>query len=347
MKYLVIFLATTLSLAIGYLPLSVALSPSPISAEYWVREMIVIKHNIVGHYKGKKKIVIAAGSNALFGIDTKQLGKELKIPVINFGLHRGLSLENILDEAASVLEHGDVVVLPLEANYYCEDGPTDWQARNNIAWNREQWASWPYLEKIKGASLLYPTILYEVATAKLQAVFWPETIKERLIALDDRKILKRFALAKEPDTFAYSAFNLDSMGNMEMNDAARYFGTPDRAERADTKIDICPKSWQLLSSFKKDMNNKGVKIYFANTPYVYLDDLNIGEIEATSKLFIAKLSEIAPVLDTKSELVFDRKLFFDTDLHLNTQGRKLRTEMLASSILHNSHLSDYINNNIK
>lgn len=337
MRYTAILLGTTLAAAIAYFALALALFPARIEAEYWVREMLVIKRNIVKQYDGRKKIIIASGSNSLFGIDTKQLTEEFHIPVINYGLHAGLPLQTILAEAAAAAEKGDTVILPLESGYYCmsTDVPTNWHVRNTIAWDLEKWEDWPIAKRIKAVAMTDARIVLEMVQARLQGGFTPEVIANRLVALDDAKILARFASAPEPTSFAYSAYHLDPLGNMKKIDGTKDFGTPIPADR---KIDICPESRQVLASFIAAMASWGVEVYFANMPYVATSRIDREKLKAASDQFTAELSKLAPVLDAKSQLVLPRELFFDTYAHLNTEGRKIRTRMLADSIHSNPHL---------
>ena len=335
MKYIATFLFGVIASAIVYYSLVLALSPAPISAEYWVREMIVVKRNIARSYAGHKKIIIASGSNSLFGIDTKFLTKELGMPVINFGLHAGLPLKTILDEAEFSAQAGDTVILPLESIYYCEDGMTEWQLRNAIAWDPKQWNDLTLVEKIRGISIMGPFFLIEQVKARLIKKFWPQLIADRLAAFNNAEILDKFSKASEPTSFAYSAYNLDSLGNMRGTKGSEYLDVP---SAADSAIKICPGSWNMLSSFVKTMKQRKIGIYFANTPYVKTDHLNESMVQSTAERFNAKISQLAPVLDSKAQLVFPRNLFFNTDLHLNADGRKIRTKLLLDAILKTMHL---------
>ena len=49
-------------------------------------------------------------------MDSKLVESELKMPVVNLGLHAGLGLEFILNEISSQMKSGDEVVISLE--YY-------------------------------------------------------------------------------------------------------------------------------------------------------------------------------------------------------------------------------------
>lgn len=339
MKYTAIFLSSACAIAIAYFSLAIMLSPAPVAAEYWVREMIVIKRSLVKEYAGHKKIIIASGSSGLFGIDAKQLSKDLKIPVINFGLHAGLPLKTILNEASFGAEKGDIVILPLEPNYYYENGLTAWQIRNEMAWDKPKWINLSIFEKLRAIGMLGPTFMWDLVCARYDERFNPKAIEERLVALDDQAILAKFKTRSIPTSFSYSAFNLDSFGDMERNDGTEYIGFP---PRADIGIEFNPDNWALLESFVNKMRNKDIRVYFANAPWVQIPDLDKGKVEATSDIFNNQLSRLAPVLDSRSQLLFGRNLFFNTSLHLNSEGREIRTKLLLNAIRSNVKLIEYI-----
>ncbi len=130
--------------------------------------------------------------------------------------------------------------------YYCISEPTDWQVRNSIAWDHETWNNWSILDKVKTISLLKPIIILRLILAKIQENLIPKSIEDRLTALNDIKILTKFASSSKPKTFAYSAYNLDALGNMQKNEGSNYQGVPRSPE---TIIDLCPESLKLLEKF--------------------------------------------------------------------------------------------------
>jgi hypothetical protein len=44
------------------------------------------------------------------------------------------------------------------------------------------------------------------------------------------------------------------------------------------------------------------------------------------------MADIGPVIDERRQVVFDEELFFNTDFHLNEEGRKLRTAALLRAL---------------
>ncbi|WP_447553444.1 hypothetical protein [Vreelandella sp. EE22] len=67
------------------------------------------------------KIVVVAGSSAMFGIDSGALEAAFQRPTVNLGVNAGLSLPVILKSAEPVIQAGDLVLLPLEYPLYNRD----------------------------------------------------------------------------------------------------------------------------------------------------------------------------------------------------------------------------------
>lgn len=316
-----------------YFSIVLLLFPSPIAADYWIREMIVIKHDIASKYKNKNKIIVMSGSSTLFSIDTNMLTKELNLPSINYGLMVGLPIETIFNEIKKVVKTGDIIILPLEPDYYCKEennGFREFEIRNAIAWNYEYWNQLNIIEKISSVIFMNARFPIEVLKSKWSQIVNPEILKQRLEALDDGLILKKFNdESKKIDENIYSIYNVDSLGNIRNTNDSTYQGSP---RRADVDIKICEKTYNRLLKFTTEMKDNGVRIYFAHTPYVKLDDLDYKKIKDTGEEFNKKISVIAPMLDNKEELLFPLSSFLNTELHLNSIGRKDRTQNLIKSL---------------
>lgn len=59
-------------------------------------------------------LIIIGGSSSLYAIDTVQLSKQTKMPVLNYALGANIGLELILEESLTTLRSGDTAVLILE-----------------------------------------------------------------------------------------------------------------------------------------------------------------------------------------------------------------------------------------
>ena len=330
MRYLSILFSTTLITALTYFSLSLLLIPAPIAAEYWVREMIAIKKDLAQQYSGRRKMIVAGGSGVIFNVDTRQLGEDLGVPVLNMGLHAGLALKSILDFAGAAAEPGDTIILIPEPPYYFREEPTHWQARNTMAWNAGEWRSLGLADRIHSVALLAPSILVELAEARLRRAFFPESIAERLKALDDEATLARFGAAPEPTGFAYSAYHLDTLGNMRKTDGALYEDIPPFLPT--WKVEMTTEVAETFRRFAEDMARKGVALYFANTPFLANPKLSRKKIAAASAFLAREVAPFGPMLDSYFDVMFERKLFFNTQMHLNAEGRAIRTRRLAEAI---------------
>lgn len=68
------------------------------------------------------KIVISAGSNALYGLNANRIENELKIPTVNFAVNAGLNHDYIFYKTKKVLKAGDIVIIPDEYQHLIWNG---------------------------------------------------------------------------------------------------------------------------------------------------------------------------------------------------------------------------------
>lgn len=83
----------------------------------WVHEALTLKARIAAETH-KPQILVAAGSNALFGTSAKTIKERYGIPATNLAIHAGLGRAYILDYTKKLVKPGDLVVLPLEYELY-------------------------------------------------------------------------------------------------------------------------------------------------------------------------------------------------------------------------------------
>jgi hypothetical protein len=122
---------------------------------------------------------------------------------------------------------------------------------------------------------------------------------------------------------------MDALGNIKNTNENSFSGG---GMRADAPTKFCSSTLTKLSGFVAREKQKGVLVYFINTPYVALPDLSDSAVASASKSFASTLSAIATVLDERKDLIFGSHLFLNSALHLNIEGRRLRTERLANSL---------------
>ena len=77
------------------------------------------------------RIIIVAGSNVAFGIDSKRIADSLKKNVINFGLHAGLQ-RFIYDDLKQYVQPGDIIVMQMEYGLLCGNGNGETETLSNL-----------------------------------------------------------------------------------------------------------------------------------------------------------------------------------------------------------------------
>lgn len=84
---------------------------------------VKLKESLVHQIPGPR-VLFVGGSNVAFGIRSEFLEHEFQRPVINLGLHAGFGKDFILNQAASAVKQGDIVVLMLEYEHYHSNIPS-------------------------------------------------------------------------------------------------------------------------------------------------------------------------------------------------------------------------------
>ena len=119
--YISAFLVTVVSLCALWVAIFYMALGNPVSKSRWIADIYQLKEQAAFAVSGEK-VVFVSGSNIVFGLDSQKLAKSWNLPVINFGVHGGLGVAYILERSKRVLKAGDIAILPLEYNYYQEDG---------------------------------------------------------------------------------------------------------------------------------------------------------------------------------------------------------------------------------
>ncbi|CAN1569427.1 hypothetical protein MCERE10_03911 [Burkholderiaceae bacterium] len=332
MRYLTTFACSVLLALFGYIGIIPVLGPTPVTAEYWVQELLVIKRDIIKRYANDRKIIIVSGSSTLFSIDAKLLSEQLGLPVINFGLMGGMPLDRILEETDAASSRNDIVVLPLEPDYYCREeinGFKEWELRNAIAWDHVYWSRLSLYDQLTAIRYLGFKFPLEMLMALFDTVFRPAITQPRLFTLNDAAVLDKFAKPPPLADNLYSVYSMSPFGDIRNTTDSDYTAEP---RRADQPIKICAHTLERLKIFTSQQKAKGVSVFFANTPYVAIEGLDSAAVNQASKQFSSTLSTVAPVLDDRSTLIFNREFFLNSALHLNAHGRELRTRQLLAKL---------------
>ena len=128
----------------------------PTPSSRWVFEASALKTAAAARVTGPRVLVVA-GSNAMFGIGSAQLEAFWGRPVINLAVNAGLGLRYILAASRRVARAGDVIVLPMEYALYLDAGGPNAQVIDfAIARDPDYWRSLDWRQRLGFAAGMAP-----------------------------------------------------------------------------------------------------------------------------------------------------------------------------------------------
>ena len=259
------------------------------------------------------KLAVVGGSSVAFGIDSEMLGRYTDMEVVNFGLYATLGSKIMLDLSEDEMNAGDIVVFAPELDsttlsmYFGADAM--WQAIDATPSLRE-------LIKPEDRTLLYGD------------AFWRyKENKEELLemgAINPSGVYHRKSFNEYGDICYPRPYNTMAQG----------YDTNNLFDLSESLID--GDATEFISYFNgycQRLTEKGVKVYFSFCP---INELAMAEgvsPESISALEARlRLELICPVISSLEDYIMDWGYFYDTNLHLNDAGVRVRTAMLINDL---------------
>jgi hypothetical protein len=269
---------------------------------------IIDKHQHLDVIK-TPRVILGGGSNLAFGIDSKELEKALGVPVINMGLHAGLGLDFILDDLKYSIRENDIVILSIEY-FLWRDGLYDLKLNTSNS---------------------YPPA---------KRFYSKNYIKELEKYLENRQIIFQniFSLNKnKSDGISEKSLRANTIytrsGFNSNGDVISHLNKPN-PDTFSTSSPIHYRFWEgieVLNNFYEFAKSKRVNVFFLYPNYpasaYEKNKVAIRMLEADLKQNLK-----IEILNTPSDLVLPDSCFFDTEYHLNKQGRKERTRKVIEEI---------------
>jgi hypothetical protein len=306
---------------------------SPISAEYWVRELIAIKEKLANSISSPR-IIFLGGSNVLFGIDAKQVEETTGVHSLNMGLHAELRLDRVLSIARDVARRGDILVLAFEHTYYscARESWDDWQLRNALAWDRSYFDNLPLVTRIAAIFTAgNPFLPFNIITSRLGSIVAPNAYSDRIQALAPTEVIwERYRSGKsETSGFAYSAYNVDDRGDIKNSAGKEFTGAGIPINEPDN---VCPFAISIIADFVTRMKESGIRVFVAHAPYLIDGAAPAGWQESENNFSRDVGSMGTTILDGREELFLPRAYFFNSGYHLNQIGRHERTNRMIMDL---------------
>jgi hypothetical protein len=319
-RYILSVGIVVLALVLAQVALFEAQLGVPSESSRWIHEAMEKKLAYADSIH-QPKIVIIAGSNALFSISAEQLEEQLGVPVVNLGVHAGLKLEYILHRSIEALAPGDIVLLPLEYAAYSYDGETgatlsDFLAARDPAYLRQD--SWRYLNTAFSMSFL----------DLIERNSWRFKPQTRVVGFYDASHINRWG-------------DKTNLARTEMTERDKEKLTSCRP----VKFEFSPNgtATRLIERFVTECRSHGVRVIITFPTTIYFEQYNDPDfVGAANRLRDHFAAKEVTVMGNPQDYMWPVDEFFNTQFHANEVGRAKTTQKLANQL--GSHLPARLRN---
>lgn len=250
------------------------------------------------------KIVLVGNSNWAFGVDSQKLEEAMGMPVVNMGMHGGIG--NPFNEQAAVqnIHEGDIVIISY-SNF--ADG-----------------------DIIKNPELAWITIENHPALWKyIRPKDWPDMIKAYPTYLKDCLDLWSQGIGNMDSGTEYSRQQFNEYGDNIYDRPALVVSEEELAEAHIPEIG--DETIDRLNKLNQTLREKGATLLV--TPY----PTPVTVYTPPAEEYVAFSDQIEerldfPLIGRYEDYRMDKNLFYNTYLHLNNEGKQLRTQMLIGDL---------------
>lgn len=252
----------------------------------------------------RAKIVLVGNSNWAFGVDSQKLEEAMGMPVVNMGMHGGIG--NPFNEQAAVqnIHEGDIVIISY-SNF--ADG-----------------------DMIKNPELAWITIENHPALWKyIRLKDWPDMIKAYPTYLKDCLDLWSQGIGNMDSGTEYSRLQFNEYGDNIYDRPALVVSDEELAEAHIPEIG--DETIDRLNKLNQTLREKGATLLV--TPY----PTPVTDYTPPTEEYVVFSDQIEerldfPLIGRYEDYRMDKNLFYNTYLHLNNEGKQLRTQMLIGDL---------------
>ena len=283
----------------------------PHADNLWVEQAYEKKIQAARRAGASPKILIVAGSGAMFGVDSRALADARGMPAINLSVNAGIGPYYIIDYAQPLVKRGDIVIVPLEYPLYSFNGEI-----NHV-----------FLSFL----LSHPHIAPELPPLSLINAVWTAPFK---------RVLEGYLGVPGDFEVAglYGAHNLDANGDqinseLALRDSALHRGAVEKkAEEYGAAFTADAIGWGLWRDFAQTLQARGACVIFVPPPMMFKPEY--AEREEERKLYrdlpaYARRNGLNYFGDPR-DFLYPRDWFFDTNYHLVAEKRQVYTTALLA-----------------
>ncbi len=248
------------------------------------------------------KIVLIGNSNLSFGVDSEELEQAFHLPVVNMGLHGALG--NAFHEKMAKVNvcKGDIYII-------CH---TSFSDKGTV---EDRVLAWSTIENHLGLwrLLSFSDIL---PMAKEYPAYLKKCL-ELYISGNGNQL--------PGGCYSRDAFNIYGDISLEREECLYTFESP------ITPPEINDTAINRINKLDAWMSERGALLLVAGYP------IGKGDLTLPEDVFVNAQKELSerlscPVISDYRDYMFDYRLFYNTDLHLTTEGAELRTKQLIEDL---------------
>jgi len=255
------------------------------------------------------KMVLVGGSSLAFGVDSYSISKEIKLPVVNMGLHGGLGLVFMINQVKPYLKKGDIVLLVPEYELLLRpNGSSTLIELLDLHWNNVCYLN---LGQIATLIQFYP----EYAQSKIgKIVSSPNLLNTRT-----KGVYFRHAFFDNGDMIEH----LDSSKSAFAKDISLL--PPPNISVGSTVPGV-----EVIKEFNEWCNSQQITLLISYPAYPDTHFQYIHDFSSMINMLLTQ-NDLA-VISKPEKYKMPAASFFDTLYHLNEIGRLERTKRLLEDI---------------
>lgn len=261
------------------------------------------KHHRINAISGRK-IILAGGSNLVFGMDSQKIEEEFTTPVVNLGLHAKLGLRFILNELKDVAKQDDIIILSIEHDMTIEGN----------------------LELQKMTSFYNP---FAYSYYKESDHTW---VEQFISSLDDKHLIFKKTISdiidKVKNDPVYTRDGLNKYG-----DGVHHLDLPSSSVLGSKSIlkDTRDAEIKVLNDFYDFARSKEITVLFSYGAYEISE---YKKNKAALKKVHQKMKQSLKIemITDLQDFVYPTSYFYDSVYHLNKKGRTIHTQNLIKKI---------------
>lgn len=256
------------------------------------------------------RVLVVAGSNAMFGIDSAQLEAYWHTPVVNLAVNAGLGLAHVLSVSQRVARPGDVILMPMEYGLLLDSGEPKSQLIDYVVGRDiEYWRSLSYLQRLRFAAAMAP----------------------------ERWIRGLRHLPDPPVTSGtYGAHHLDARGDQTQSAPAERrpsdIATVNAAKPWDNGATDAKETggWSAIAAYARWARSRNICLVAAPTVLLHFSKYDTDPLDQAFYAGLPQRVRAAgiPYVGTPREFMYPPSWFFDTDHHLQDWARERHTARL-------------------